>query len=520
MQTGGEALETYARGRASRAVRALEEAAPRIAHRMEGETIADVAVDEIRVGDLLLVRPGETIPCDALVVGGDSHVDTSQLTGEPIPIHVGPGSQVMSGSFNGERSFTARATALANESQYAQIVELVRRAQSSKAPLQRLADRYAVWFTPITIFACVAAYVLSGDPTRVLAILVVATPCPLILATPVAIIGGINRAARMQIIFRTGGALEQLGETRIAVFDKTGTLTIGLPMVSRVVVAASIDEMELLRLAASIEQASSHLLARTVVQAAVEAGVTLPAPANVTESPGRGVLGIVDGREVAVGARSFIGERYPSSGSALAALDARSRGLRAFVAVDGAPMGVIEYADRLRPNAPEFFADLRQLGITRILLLSGDDELRTNEVAHRVGIADARGNLNPTQKAEIVGAMVGKGERVLMVGDGTNDAPALGTATVGIALAGHGGGITAAAADVVILVDDLSRVAAAIRISRRTIRITRQSIWVGLGLSGAAMIFAGIGMLSPIAGALLQEGIDVAVILNALRTSR
>ena len=519
MQTGGEALDTYARGRASRAVQALEDSAPRVAHRIVGDDVVDTATEDVNVGDLLLVRPGEMVPCDAVVVGGDSHVDTSSLTGEPVPLHAVPGTRLMSGSLNGERSFTARATALAKESQYAQVVELVRVAQESKAPIQRLADRYAVWFTPITIAACVIAWLASRDMDRVLAILVVATPCPLILAAPVAIIGGINRAARRQVIFRHGGALEQLGGVTVAVFDKTGTLTIGLPTVARVITNGR-GEMDLLRLAAGVEQASSHLLARTVVDAATQASIRIPAPSHVTESPGRGVVGMVDGHEVAVGARTFVLERYPRAADALAALERRSSGLRAFVAVDAMPAGVIEYADRIRPHAREFFTDLRALGVRRTVLLSGDDTARTRAIAKEVGIGEAQGELLPGEKAEVVRKLAATGERVLMVGDGTNDAPALRTATVGVALAGHGGGITAEAADVVVLVDDLARVVTAIHISRRTMRIARQSIWVGLGLSGVAMMFAGLGMIPPVAGAVLQEAIDVAVILNALRASR
>ena len=520
MQTGGEALDSYARGRASRAVQALEEAAPRTAHRIVGDAVIDTDADDVGVGDLILIRPGELIPCDAVVVEGESHVDTSRLTGEAMPRHVVPGTSLMSGTLNGEQSFTARATALASESQYAQVVELVRLAQESKAPIQRLADRYAVWFTPITIAACVIAYLATREPDRVLAILVVATPCPLILAAPVAIIGGINRAARMQIIFRHGGALEQISATTVGVFDKTGTLTVGLPTVARVMTGLDMGELELLRLAAGVEQASSHLLARTVVDAAIEANVPVPAPTHVIESPGRGVVGEVEGREVAVGARNFILERYPRGADELSALDRRSRGLRAFVAINGVPAGVIEYADRIRPNVKEFFAELRDLGIVRTLLLSGDDARRTRAIAREIGITEARGELLPAQKAEVVRGFTTSGERVLMVGDGTNDAPALRTATVGVALAGHGGGITAEAADVVVLVDDLSRVAEAIRISRRTMRIARQSIWFGLGLSGVAMVFAAIGMVPPVAGAVLQEAIDVAVIMNALRASR
>ena len=520
MQTGGEALDNYARGRASRAVQALEDSAPRTAHRVVGDAVIDTDADDVEVGDLILIRPGELIPCDAVVVEGESHVDTSRLTGEAMPRHVAPGASLMSGTVNGERSFTARATAVASESQYAQVVELVRMAEESKAPIQRLADRYAVWFTPITIAACLVTYLLTGESDRVLAILVVATPCPLILAAPVAIIGGFNRAARMQIIFRHGGALEQISATTIGVFDKTGTLTVGLPTVARVMTGAGIGELELLRLAAGVEQASSHLLARTVVDAAAAANVPVPAPSHVTESPGRGVVGEVEGREIAVGARSFILERYPRRADDLTVFDERSRGLRAYVAVDGVPAGVIEFADRMRPKVKEFLAELRDLGIARTLLLSGDDARRTHVIASEIGITEARGDLLPAQKAEVVRGLTASGERVLMVGDGTNDAPALKTATVGVALAGHGGGITAEAADVVVLVDDLSRVAEAIRISRRTMRIARQSIWFGLGLSGVAMIFAALGLVPPVAGAVLQEVIDVAVIMNALRASR
>ena len=521
MQSGGEALEAYARGRASRAVRALEDAAPRLAHRIDGDSIIDIDVEDIRIGDRLLIRPGEIIPCDAVVEDGRSHVDTSRLTGEPVPESVRAGAHLISGTVNGEGSFTARATAPASESQYARIVDLVRSAQASKAPLQRVADRYAVWFTPITIAACALAWLLTRDPTRVLAILVVATPCPLILAVPVAIIGGLNRAARRQIIFRHGGAVEQLGAVTAAAFDKTGTLTVGLPSVSRIIAAASaVDEGEILRLAAAVEQGSGHLLARTVVQAAVDAGVRLTRLSHVTDTPGRGVVGEVDGHDVTVGARSFVLERHPSTAADMATLERRTTGLRAFVAVDGTLAGVIEFADRLRPNVSALLTDLRGLGIARTVLLSGDDQATTEAAARAVGIGDARGDLLPAEKVETVRELIAAGERVLMVGDGTNDAPALGAATIGIALAGHGGGISAEAADVVLLVDDVTRVADAIRISRRTLRVARQSIWIGLGLSGVAMGFAGFGLIAPIIGALLQEAIDVAVIVNALRTSR
>ena len=520
MQSGGEALERYAEGRASAAVRQLEADAPRIAHRSasDGSHAEDVPVEDVAVGDLLLVRPGEMIPCDGEVVAGTSHVDTSRLTGEPLPMKASAGTVLASGCLNVDGPLTMRATATAGASQYTRIVELVRSAQASKAPLQRLADRYAVWFTPVTLLVCAVAYAISGDWSRVLAVLVVATPCPLILATPVAIIGGVNAAARAHVIVRTGGALERLADVRTAVFDKTGTLTVGTPEVSRVIASNGIPERELLRLAAAVEQGSGHLLARSVVRAATAAGLTPARAEHVTEDAGRGVRGIVEERDVAVGSRDYAESSAPGHPVAIAGV-ARS-GLLAHVVVDGQMRGMIEFADQVRPGLPAFFAELARLGVTRTLLLSGDSVAHTLAVAEAVGIQDARGELSPADKVTIVHQLARGGERVLMVGDGTNDAPALSAADVGIALAGHGGGITAEAADVVILTDDVRPVAEAIRIARRTLRIARQSVRVGLGLSGMAMLVAAAGFIPPIAGAVLQEAIDVAVILNAVRTSR
>ena len=522
MQSGGEALERYAEGRASAAVRALEQDAPRVAHRLRDPglaTLDDIVADDIRVGDMLLVRPGEMVPCDAVVVGGRSQLDTARLTGEAMPVTATAGLALLSGSLNIDGPLTVRATAIAGESQYARIVSLVRTAQASKAPLQRLADRYAAWFTPLTLVVCAIAFAVSGDAERVLAVLVVATPCPLILATPVAIIGGINRAARELVVVRHGGALEQLASVSVAMFDKTGTLTVGSPEVLRVVPLGSFAAGDVLRLAASVEQGSGHLLARSVVRAAGAAGAPMLAATAVEESAGRGVRGMTDGHAVLVGSRGLVEEHAPRSVASFgAARDAA--GLRSFVVVDGAAAGIIEYADQLRPGLAPFFSELGRLGIGRIVLLSGDSTAHTREVASDVGIADARGDLLPGDKVAAVRDVVATGARVLMVGDGTNDAPALTTASVGVALAGHGGGIVAEAADIVILGSDVTRVAVAIRIARRTLHIARQSIWVGLGLSGVAMAAAAAGLIPPVTGALLQEAIDVAVIVNALRSSR
>jgi heavy metal translocating P-type ATPase len=454
-------------------------------------------------------------------VDGSSSVDTSRLTGEPLPVAARPGSRFLSGSVNLHGALQARVLTPAGESQYARIVELVRSAQASKSPLQRLADRYAVWFTPLTLVVCGAAWALSGDPVRALAVLVVATPCPLILATPVAIIGGINRAARDGIIFRHGGALEQLGQVSIAIFDKTGTLTVGHPEVGRVLPVPPFDERELLALASGVEQGSGHPLARTVVKAARARGLVPPEADGLVEAPGQGVSGTVEGREVAVGGRGYLRARYPGIAEDLRSLkgsDGRVA-LRAFVAVDGRAAGAIEYADRIRPELEELVPRLRKLGLRRVVLLSGDDRANTDAVARAMGIGEAHGELLPEDKVAQVRRLAKSGEKVLMVGDGTNDAPALSSATVGVALASGGGGITAEAADAVLLADDPSRVVTAIAISRRTLYLARQSIWVGLGLSAAAMAAASLGYIAPTAGALLQEAIDVGVILNALRAA-
>jgi len=522
MQSGGEALERLAEGKATEALRALESAVPRWVHLVRDGVVSDIDAAAVTVGDRLLVRPGEMIPCDGEVVSGRSHVDTSTLTGEPVPVLASTGAHVMSGSVNQEGAILLRAEALVGESQYARIVELVREAQASKAPLQRVADKYAVWFTPLTIVVCAIAYFASGEWNRVLAVLAIATPCPLILATPVAILGGMNRAARRHIIMRNGGALESLGSVTAAVFDKTGTITIGRPRVARIIVDSGSDENELLRIAAAVEQMSGHLLARTIVEEAAARGLNPPDAAQITESPGQGVEGDVDGRRVAVGARSFITRIYPGIAAEMEnreRLDADGASLRAYVAVDGNLAGMIDYADMIRPGVPEFVRSLRGAGIKDIVLLSGDRSENAQKVGATVGIDDARGDLLPEGKVAAVREMIARGESVVMIGDGTNDAPALTAATVGVALASHGRGIATEAADVILMADDPLRLLDAIHISRRTMRIARQSILAGLGISAVGMVAAAAGMIPPIAGALLQEAVDVAVIANALRAS-
>ncbi|HTK56698.1 MAG TPA: heavy metal translocating P-type ATPase [Gemmatimonadales bacterium] len=518
MQTGGEALARYAEGRASEAVRALEADAPRIAHRRAGSGWADLPVDGIAIGDELLVRPGEMVPCDGVVIEGSSSVDASRLTGEPLPVRAVPDVPLLSGALNIDAALVIRATRVAAESQYALIVRLVRSAQASKAPLQREADRWATWFTPVTLLVCLGAWLLSHDPLRVLAVLVVATPCPLILAAPVAVIGGIDRGARLGLIFRHGTALEQIGRTTVAILDKTGTLTIGRPALVEFAAEGSGDRAALLATIAAVEQGAGHHLARSVVTAALESGHPLPRAEGITESPGRGVVGQVEGREVVVGSLAFVAERAPEAARAFREAPA-TNGLHAFAAIDGRAAGVLHFADRIRPEARRTVGELRDLGMRRILLLSGDHTAHAKEVARTLGLSEVRGELLPAEKLAAVRELQGAGERVLMVGDGTNDAPALSAADAGVALAAHGGGVSAEAAGLVLLQDDLSHLPLAIRLSRRTLRVARQSIGTGLGLSGLGMLVAAAGLMSPVTGALAQEVIDVAVILWALRAA-
>ena len=520
MQTGGESLERYAERRASAAVHELEQAAPRIAHLISSTRgVVDVPVSALNVGDVFLVRPGEMVPCDGIVLSGISEIDASQLTGEAIPVPACEGTRVMSGSLNAHGVLSIRASARAAESQYSRIVELVREAQASKSPLQRLADRYAVWFTPATLIVCAVTFVITGSWTNVLSVLVVATPCPLILATPVAIIGGINRAARQKIIVRHGAALEMLSGATLAVFDKTGTLTVGKPAVKSVSALPGFSESEVLRSAGAVEHGSSHLLARVVAEEAEKRFGTLPVSKQHREWPGEGLTGMIDETEVVVGSRAFAGRHSAASLHAFDTLEDEETGLRAYVLIDGKPAGVIEYADSLRPELNSFLTTLGELGLSRTVLLSGDSVANAKAAGRAAGIKEVHGELLPADKAAMISRFRARGEIVLMVGDGTNDAPALSAADVGVALAGHGGGVTSEAADVVVLVDDLTKVGEAVAISRRTMHLARQSIVSGLVLSGIAMLFAAYGLIPPTQGALLQEAIDVAVIMNALRAS-
>jgi heavy metal translocating P-type ATPase len=517
MLSGGQALEAFAGARARRELSALLARAPRVVHRYEDGRLTSPPIEEVRPGDLLLVKPGEIVPVDGRVEGDDTAVlDESALTGEPRPAEHPPGDPVQSGTVNAAGPFNLRALSTAAESTYAGILRMVREAEASKAPFVRLADRYAVIFLPLTLAVAGGAWALSGDPVRALAVLVVATPCPLILAAPVALIAGVSRAAKRGILIKGGRALEALARARILLLDKTGTITTGMPEVAEVEVLGPVPEGEMLRLAASLDQVSPHVMASAVVRAA--RGLPLSFPTGVEERLGQGIRGEVDGRAVALGKLGWVlpAGDTPSSVEEVRRRTALEGSSSVFVSVDGALAGALILRDPVRPDSAATLSSLRASGIGRVVLVTGDHR----EVAERVGAvigADlVLAERSPAEKVEAVLAERAGGP-TLMVGDGINDAPALAAADAGVALGARGASASSQAADVVLTVDRLDRLGEALRIARRARGIALQSVLAGMALSLAGMLAAAAGYLPPVAGALLQEAIDVAVIVNALR---
>ncbi len=517
MFAGGEFLEARARARARQEMTALLSRLPRHATRHGQQGLEEVPLAALRPGDQVLVRKGEVVPVDGSLASAAALLDLAALTGEPLPVACGQGDTVLSGSTNAGEPFELIATHDAAASTYAGIVRLVEGAQQSKAPMARLAEGWAMAFLALTLAIAALAWWLSGDARRVLSVLVVATPCPLILAVPVAIIAGMSRAAGIGVLVKNGAALEALGRARVLLLDKTGTLTDGRATLVRVLPAAGFSADEVLRLAASLDQASGHVIAATLVAAAREAGLSLAVPDAVQEVAGAGLAGEVEGRRVAVGGPDFV--RLHDGGGA-PPLPALAPGqLPIAVAVDGAPAGLLLFADTLRPDATALLQAARAAGIQRIELVSGDRADVAAPLAAALGLDAVRADCTPPQKVAAVQAARAHGP-VLMLGDGVNDAPALAAADIGMAMGARGAAASAEAADAVVLVDRLDRVADAMRIARRATGIARQSVLAGIGLSVAGMLAAAAGLLTPVQGAVLQEAIDVAVILNALRALR
>ncbi|UPJ65328.1 heavy metal translocating P-type ATPase [Bradyrhizobium sp. 191] len=518
MYSGGNVLEDIAIARAERDLRSLVDRAPRHAHRKNDERIGDVPIEEVAVGEQLLVRAGEIVPVDGIVGSVSATIDESAVTGEPIPVEKTRGSAVLSGSLNAGETFELTVTAPAGESTYAGIVRMVTAAQTAKAPFVRMADRYALIFLPVTLVMAFVAWRISGDLTRSLAVLVAATPCPLILAAPVAFIAGVAQAARRGILVKGGAALEALARAHTVLLDKTGTLTVGGARLLSVEVAPGQDADEVLTLGASLEQASHHVLAKAVVAAAVDRGLKLRPPEHVKETMGSGLSGLIDGRRVTAGSREMLLSHAELSPWELRAIRRASwrSALIVFVAVDGRPIGALLLADELRPDTPRAIRLLRDAGIVRMVMVTGDRAAAAQAIGAALDLDAVLADRVPSDKVEAVRTEQ-RQHPTIMVGDGINDAPALAVADIGVALGARGASASSEAADVVILADRLDRVGEAIVIAQRARRIAVQSIVVGMGLSLAAMVAATLGWLDPVPAAIVQEVIDVAVILNALR---
>lgn len=517
MYAGGTFLESYAEGRARREMHALLSRAPRVATRHRDGGLEDVRLDEIAPGDRLLVRQGDVVPVDGTVTSETAFLDTSALTGESLPVRLGHGANAMSGSINAGDAFDLVATYRAAESTYAGIVRLVEEAQRSKAPMSRLADRWSLGFLAVTVVLAAAAWGLTGDPIRAVAVLVVATPCPLILAVPVALVAGLSRAAHFGVLIKGARPLEAMARIRTLILDKTGTLTDGRPRIVSIDSHNGLRENDILRLAAALDQASKHPVAQTIVAAAKERGLSLPIPSEVAELPGDGVIGSVEGYDVIVGGDRFVARRVGSKPVDRPALAAGS--ILVAVAVDGRLAGHLVMSDALRSGVGSMLNSLRREGIERILLATGDRRDIAEHITEGLGLDGLKAELSPDQKVLLV-LSERKNGPVMMVGDGVNDAPALAAADVGVAMGARGAAASAEAADVVLLVDRIDRLQPGIVIAQKARQIAIESVVVGIGLSMLGMMAAALGYLSPVQGALLQEAIDIAVILNALRALR
>lgn len=518
MYAGGQYLESYAERQARHEMESLLSRVPRTAIRHRDGGLEEVALDFVMPGDRLLVRQGDVLPVDGTVVAGLAVLDQSALTGESLPVQIKIGEAALSGSTNVGDAFDLVSTRRAAESTYAGVVRLVEAAQRSRAPMSRLADRFAIVFLVVTVALAAGAWWFTGDPIRVVAVLVVATPCPLILAVPVALVSGLSRAAKLGILIKGGKAIEMLAQVRSLVIDKTGTLTFGQAKLISTQVTPGASPDEVLRLAASLDQASKHITGRTIVAEARNRGLVLAVPSEVMETPGEGIAGRVEGRRVTVGGPRFVAGQIAGSQAMLP--DDRPPGSQVVVvAIDGKLAGVLILADELRAGTEQLLRELRELGIERIVLATGDRDEVARFVSAGLSLDQVRSELTADQKILVV-LSERKNGPVMMIGDGVNDAPALAAADIGMAMGAKGAAASAEIADVVLLVDRLDRVLPAIRIARRSRGIALQSVFAGIGLSIAGMIAAAFGALAPVEGALLQEVIDVAVIFNAMRALR
>lgn len=513
MLTGGESLEDYAEHRAQSELKDLLERAPQKAHLLRGGKVVDVPASQVAVGDKIVIKPGEIVPVDGTIIEGVGNFDESSLTGESLPKTYEVNDTVLSGSVSIDGAVTVKTLHSAADSQYEQIIKLVRSASSNPAPFTRLADRYSIPFSIMAFSIAGVVWALSGDPMRFLQVIIVATPCPLLLAAPIALISGMSRASKYGIIIKTGSALEKLANIQTMALDKTGTLTRGQPVVSHITTFGGFTQAEVLGAAASLEQVSNHVLAQAIVSAAAERKLSISKAKHVSEAVGRGLKAHQKGKDILVGRLSFVQDEGVQMPPAFK--EATVATTASYVAIDGKLAGVISFEDELRPETKQTLEDIRKLGIDEFLILTGDNQAAATKVAKSLGIANVTANTLPADKLRAVEQI--KDRPVAFVGDGVNDAPVLTASDVGIALGARGSTAASESADVVIMADDFRYVARAIAISQRAFAIAKQSILIGIGISLILMGLFATGKFSPVLGALLQEVVDVVVIFNALR---
>lgn len=513
MLTGGEALEDYAEKRAKTELTSLLEHAPKVAHVYRGRKLIDINVADVKLGDKLLIKPGEVVPVDATVLEGDSSLDESSLTGESLPVDKSKGDQLLSGSVNTDAALTVKALHTAKDSQYEQIIKLVRSATSSRSHFVRLADRYSIPFTIIAFALAGGAWIYSGQVIRFLEVLVVATPCPLILGAPIALISGMSRAAKHGIIVKNGSALERLASSKTMAFDKTGTLTQGQPVVDNVYSFGKHEVSEVLQIAGSLEQHSNHVLAKAIVEHSAKQHLKLIKLKNVRETPGHGLIANFKGRAILVGRQHFIkgqGINLPKK------LPAGAQGkTSSLVALGNEVIGLISFTDKIRPESKSTIERIKSSGIKHVLIITGDAKAAAQAIAKKLAISEVVSDCLPADKLTTVEKLPNR--PVAFVGDGVNDAPVLTASDVGIALGASGSTAASESADVVVMLDDFSKVADSVQIAKRTIFIAKQSILIGIGLSIGLMFIFATGRFKPVYGAAIQELVDVSVIFNALR---
>lgn len=507
MLTGGDTLEEYAANKAKSELKSLLDNTPSKAHMIDNGHIKDVDIDDVKIGDELLIRPKEQVPVDGTVFDGQSEVDESSLTGESVPVNVAKGKYVMSGSINGENPFKITADKVAADSEYQAIVKLVKESETHPAHFVRLADRYAVPFTLIAYIIAGIAWYVSKDPIRIAQVLVVASPCPLILAAPIAFVSGMSRTSRNGIIIKSGTALEKLNSAQTVAFDKTGTITMGKLVVDQFKAANNFKPETVMAYAASIEQNSSHVMAEAIVNYAKERNLTLTDAEDLKEVTAEGIVGTIDGHVVKVGQGEFVTNEVVNE----------VKGSGVYISIDGKYAGVYSLLDQIRPESKSTIQKLKDFGIKNILMISGDKKEATEMVASEVGITKAYPSSLPADKVKIINGLSKEYHPTVMVGDGVNDAPALALADVGIAMGYKGANAASESADAVILQDDLSKVSLVVKIAHDTMKVAREAVLIGIFICIALMIIAAFGLIPTVIGALLQEVVDTVAILYALR---